>query len=492
MNSTQGVIEATNALFMAIKGEAIQSDLYFYSKPIDVFVKEMLDTESAARHKIRYEALKDALQSVGADAMPAGALYVMQFNICVSDYIKRPGMIDAMLQRPRIFKQLSSATVQKYAAMNTDDFAQLLYDTATDKGRKLTPADDEKNGYKSPQMMERCLYAAYIYTQVAAYLDKQNATFLPVPMPNGIMQMPWINTGIIDYDENTKNRKVTIGDTVITARGKETKPATIMLFLYLLYKAKDTGSETVFIPLQEYAEVRKRSTAKPAMQKFRAEVLEQLAELKTMGYDGFTYSNGKKIPAGFIDYCGGTAIIVNGSICWSFNPALFKRLFIDLPEDVPRELFSLNLRKYANAFYFGLYIAQNWRLNEDKPGRREKITMRTLISKSPELPTEEEVKKSNGNYSARIVRPVFDNLDALETVGYDFYTAEGEMVDNPDALDYQTFINGYIMVNYEEYPQHTDFIVNKRKNRQKRKDATEKGALKGIAKAAEKLAQEGS
>ena len=84
-----------------------------------------------------------------------------------------------------------------------------------------------------------------------------------------------------------------------------------------------------------------------------------------------------------------------------------------------------------------------------------------------------------------------ENLDALETVDYDFYTAAGKRMDNPEALDYQTFINGYIMVNYEEYPQHPDFIANKSEHRQKRKSAAEKGALKAIEQAAEKEAQEG-
>lgn len=485
MNSTQGVMEAINSLFLAIEGQADPAGHFFYGMPAAAFLEKQKQPAAGP-----FENMAEALRATGTQ-ITAGALYVMQFAVCVNDYITRPGMIDAMLHRPKVFKQLTPAAIHKYAGMDVPAFAQALYNICTDNGQKLTPADDEKNGYKAPIMQDRCLYAAYVYTQVSEYLERIKNTFLPVPMPNGVMQLPWINTGIVDYDENTKQRKVIIGDTVIIATNAATKPATIMLLLYMLYKAKETGSETVTIPLQEYAIVRKRSTAKPAMQKFRAEVLEQLADLQPMGYSGYTYKNGKKIPAGFIKYCGGTAIITNGNICWTFNPVLFKRLFDDLPEDIPREIFSLNLRKYANAFYFGLYIAQNWRLNEDKPGRRGKITMRTLISKSPELPTEKEVKESNGNFAARIIRPVFENLDALETVDYDFYTAAGKRMDNPEALDYQTFINGYIMVNYEEYPQHPDFIANKSEHRQKRKSAAEKGALKAIEQAAEKEAQEG-
>ena len=218
MNSTQGVLEAVNGLFYAIEAETPAENVYFYSQPLDTLAKDLQNPTDAMRHKIRYEAVKDALQSAGQDNIPAGSLYVMQFNIAVSDYIKREGMIDAMLRRPRVFKKLTPAAVRKYAGMKTADFAQLLYDICTDKGSKLTPADDEANGYKSPQLLERCLYAAYVYSQVAAYLDYQTTTFLPVPMPNGIMQLPFINSGKKEIDELEGNGIIKVGDTTFRVK----------------------------------------------------------------------------------------------------------------------------------------------------------------------------------------------------------------------------------------------------------------------------------
>ena len=481
MNSTQGILEAVNALFTAIEAETPAEDIYFYSKPIDAFARELLDNESAARHKIRYEALKDALQSVGQETIPAGNLYVLQFNICVSDYIKRPGMIDAMLRRPRVFKQLTPAAVRKYAGMDTATFAQQLYDVCTDKGRKLTPADDEANGYKSPVMMERCLYAAYIYTQVAAYLDKQNATFLPVPMPNGVMQLPWINTGIVNIDEYTKQGTITVGDTVFTVRKNDISTGALMLFLYLLHKARSTGKASLAIPLREYAEVKKRSTSKQAIQKLKAELSEQMEELAPLGYDAFAKISGKTKSTGHILLNGGTHTIENGEIRWNFNQDLYNQLMIYAPTDTPLELFAADPR--TSTFYFGMYIAQNRRLNEDKPGRA-KIPMRTLIEKSPNLPTYAEVMKGNGNIAARIIKKAFTDLDALETLYYDFYTAAGERVENPDALDYQTFINGYILVDYSEYPEHPERVKKGQERRKKAQDAKERAQRAAAAKAA--------
>lgn len=475
MNSTQGVLEAVNSLFLTIEGNAETEGFYFHGQP----ATEVYNNGGP------WDSMADALLSTGeANNIPAGALYVMQLAICINDYIKRPGMIDALLQRPRVFKQLTPAAVRKYAAMKTADFAQLLYDVCTDKGRKLTPADDAANGHKAPIMMDRCLYAAYIYAQVAAYLDKQNASFLSVPMPNGIMQLPWINTGIRDIDTNTGNGTIIVGDTIFRVKKglQEVSTGALMLVLYLLYKARSTGEASLSIPLREYAEVRGRSTSKQAIQKLKTETTAHMEELAILGYDAITRINGKAKNAGHILINGGTHIVENGAIHWNFNQDLYNQLMIYAPTDTPLELFTADPR--TSTFYFGMYIAQNRRLNEDKPGR-DKIPMRTLVEKSPNLPTYEEVMKGNRNVSDRIIKKAFADLDALDTLYYDFYTAAGERVENPDALDYQTFINGYILVDYSEYPQHPDRVKKSQEHRQKMREAKEKGQLLAATKAAE-------
>lgn len=472
MNSTQGVMEAVNSLFLTIEGNAETEGFYFHGQP----AAEVYNKGGP------WDSMADALLSTGeANNIPAGALYVMQLAICINDYIKRPGMVDALLQRPRVFKQLTPAALRKYAAMKTADFAQLLYDVCTDKGRKLTPADDEANGYKAPIMMDRCLYAAYIYAQVAAYLDKQNATFLPVPMPNGVMQLPWINTGIKNVDEYTKQGTITVGDTVFTVRKNDISTGALMLLLYLLHKARSTGKASLAIPLREYAEVKKRSTSKQAVQKLKAELSEQMEELAPLGYDAFAKISGKVKNTGHVLLNGGTHTIENGEIRWNFNQDLYNQLMIYAPTDTPLELFAADPR--TSTFYFGMYIAQNRRLNEDKPGRA-KIPMRTLVEKSPNLPTYAEVMKGNGNIAARIIKKAFTDLDALETLYYDFYTAAGERVENPDTLDYQTFINGYILVDYSEYPEHPERVKKGQERRKKAQDAKERAQMAAAAKAA--------
>ena len=125
MNSTLGVIEALNGLFLAIEGQADSGPYpYFYGRPLP---------ERYEQDKATYMRLEKKDENSGKKDMPAGAVFVMYFAMCVNDLIKRPGMIDTMLQRPKVFKKLTKKAVQKYAEMDVPAFAQALYNICTDR-----------------------------------------------------------------------------------------------------------------------------------------------------------------------------------------------------------------------------------------------------------------------------------------------------------------------------------------------------------------------
>lgn len=449
MNSTQGVLEACFALLYQIEGTAETKGLYINGKPLE-------------------------------DYMPAGALYVLEFTSCINDYIKRPGMVDNLLEtRKRLFKTLTPASIRKYAALDVDGFAKALYDIITCKGKNTVPASDEK----SPDFIERCLYAAYVYTQIADFLDRQNAAFALVPLNKGMSALALINSGAQDIDKRTKKGKITVGDvTFEISEGYKGKVSTaaIMLNDFFLQESYRTGSASIAVPLRDLATLKKRSTSKQAILKLRNEVLEQMEELKPLGYRCRERIGGKWKEAGRIDINGGTAVIVNGVIYWNFNQDLYRQLSLYAPTDYPRELWSVDPR--TNQFFFGRYIAQNRRLNEGKPGR-DKIPIKTLISKTPNLPSYDEVMNGNRDVSGRIIKKTFADLDALESVYYDVFTADGKRIDNPEDMDYQTFISAYIEIDYSDFPQHTE-RVKQRQQRQKRlKEAKEKREIEAAAKA---------
>ena len=457
MNSTQGVLEACFALLYQIEGTAETKGLYINNTPLE-------------------------------DYMPAGALYVLEFTSCINDYIKRPGMIDELLKRPRLFKTLTPAGIRKYASLDIDGFVKVLYDIITCKGKKTVPVADE-----SPDFIERCLYAAYVYTQTADFLDRQNATFALVPLNKGMSALAYINTVKPDIDNREKKGTATVGDVTFEISKEKVSTAALMLSDFFLHESLRTQSAAIAVPLRDLATLKKRSTSKQAILKLRDEVLKQMEELKPLGYRCRERIGGKWKEAGKIDINGGTAAIVNGVIYWNFNQDLYKQLSLYAPTDYPRELWSVDPR--TNQFYFGRYIAQNRRLNEGKPGRN-KIPIKTLISKTPNLPTYEEVtktekdekgniiKKGNRDVKGRIIKKTFADLDALESLYYDVYTADGQRVENPEEMDYQTFISAYIEVDYSDYPQHTKRVEQRQRRQKKIKEAKEKREIEAATKAA--------
>lgn len=389
------------------------------------------------------------------------------------------------------FKRLTPASVRKYAAMETADFAKVIYDIATNKGENAIPVPDEK----SPDFFERCLYAAYVYTQVAEFLERRNETFAHVPMNNGIIALAQINTVAPVIDSKTNEGTITIGGVTFEAvtevkinketeekvvKIKKISTAAIMLTDFFLNESHRTGSASIAVPLRELAIKKKRSTSKQSILKLRDEVVQQMEEIKEHGK--FTCKeriNGKNKYSGKIEINGGTAFIAGGVIYWNFNQDLFDQLSLTAPTDYPIELWSVDPR--TNQYFFGRYIVINRRLNEGKPGR-DRIPIKTLISKTPNLPSYEEVMKGSRHVSDRIIKKTFSDLDALEFVFYDVYTADGKKVENPEEMDYQTFINAYIQVDYSEFPEHPK-RVKKRQDRQKKiKAAKEKREIDAAAK----------
>lgn len=446
MNSTQGVIEKCYNLFMSIDAVAKQSDLYFYGKPVMEFVKELFNA-----NKARILNLRKVLESEGSETINAGILYCLQLGVCINDYLKRPGILEEMAHRPKIFKPLTAKDIQRLSGMDSEEFAKHLFNICTDNGKKLTPADDEDQ--PSFIMLERCLYAAYVYTQVTEYLEKQNAVFVPIPFSKSMFALAWINTGIVDVDENTKQGKITVGDVEFSVTSTKISTGALMLNDFFLWEANRTNNATIAIPLREYALKKKRSTTKQALQKLKNEVWAQMQELLPLHISCQEKVDGKTKTFGKISINGGTASVANGVIRWNFNQDLFNQIRQYAPTDYPAELWAADPR--TSTYYFGKYITQNWRLNEGKKGR-EKIYIRTLVEKSPNLPTYAEVMKGNRDLTGRIVKKVFTDLDALETLYYEFFTESGKRLENPDMADYQTFINGYIMIDYSEHPAHPE------------------------------------
>lgn len=364
------------------------------------------------------------------------------------------------------YKVLTPKKIRDIAALDVKDAVTIICDTVTKNGKYIGAEVHWE------QIYNRCIYAAYICTEVGRFLDDQQTTFAKVPINRGMNALAQINTAPAYYNEAEKRWEICVFNDVTFEITDEysgkTSTGAIMLNDFFLSECKRAQSPELQIPLKKYAKLRGISATKQGLQKLKTSILKYMGELKKIEYRACERIDGKKVESGTIGINGGTAVVLRGVIYWNYNQTLFQQLMKIAPTDYPKELWAQDPR--GNAFFFGRHIALNRRMNEGKPGR-EKIRMKTLIETSPNLPTYDEVMSGNRNLSARIIRPTIESLDALETLYYDVYDADGNLIEHPESMNYQTFINSYIVVDYTDYPRHTKRVEKRKDHIQQAKEA---------------------
>lgn len=234
------------------------------------------------------------------------------------------------------------------------------------------------------------------------------------------------------------------------------KAQTYMLNDALLIKYTQTRSQTIELPLKEYAEMRGLSgRTKDQLKELRKEVVSSLSLLASISYQCKERIKGKMVDSGIIRINGGTAIVKNGVIRWNYNTDLIPWLERLPPMDYSKETLTADPR--TNQYFFSRYIDQNYRVNEGRE-RVSTISIKTLLSKAQNLPTIEEVRKGRHSPKARIIQPFFRDLDNIERLYYDVIGKDGQIIADPTNLDYDTFIQCSIRVDYSEYETHPERV----------------------------------
>ena len=234
------------------------------------------------------------------------------------------------------------------------------------------------------------------------------------------------------------------------------KAQTYMLNDALLIKYTQTRSQTIELPLKEYAEMRGLTgKTKDQLKNLRKEVVSALSLLASISYQCKERVKGKMVDSGLIRINGGTAIVKNGVIRWNYNTDLIPWLERLPPMDYSRETLTADPR--TNQYFFSRYIDQNYRVNEGRE-RVSTISIKTLLSKAQNLPTIEEVRKGRHSPKARIIQPFFRDLDNIERLYYDVIGKDGQIIADPTNLDYDTFIQCSIRVDYSEYETHPERV----------------------------------
>lgn len=216
----------------------------------------------------------------------------------------------------------------------------------------------------------------------------------------------------------------------------------------LLIKYAQSHSQTIELPLREYAEMRGLSGSKDQLRRLRQEVASLLPVLASIEYRCREKIEGKYVDSGIVRINGGTAIIHRGVIRWNFNADILASLDRFAPMDYSIDTLKADPR--TSQYFFNRYIDENYRLNRGS-SRLSTISVKTLLSKTPNIPKYSDVKASRGSPKQRIIKPFFRDLDAIKSLYYDIIDESGKRIENYEELDYKTFIGCSIKINYDEY-----------------------------------------
>lgn len=121
-------------------------------------------------------------------------------------------------------------------------------------------------------------------------------------------------------------------------------------------------------------------------------------------------------------------------------------------------LLRLNPRTQKTEYYIGLWLLNNKRYNSENKKRADVVSVKTLLTKCPNLPSHAKVKKGNGNTYTRIIKPVLDAVEYLTaTLGlfkdYRFFGSDGQQLHYDEGLTYDTFIHATLKVVWTNYPE---------------------------------------
>lgn len=256
------------------------------------------------------------------------------------------------------------------------------------------------------------------------------------------------------------------------------RTSTYQLLDAITVQLTETGakSPTVTLTLEEYMRRRGLKDRKEAKNQAKAdmELLRQASftiEEKT-GKDTSSYR--------FVNLADSGEIKRNGDIVFTYGQTFYQALLKYPVMPYPALLQMLNAKNNPNSYYLLRKISELKNMNIGK--RNEDIvSVSTLLSVSPSIPSYEEVMKGNRNLTKRIIDPFTRDMDALEdALTWEFCHKNNKPLTDEELIDFNfsIFKDLNIKIHWKNYPDQTERLAKiaekKAKTEKQRKATTRK------------------
>lgn len=214
------------------------------------------------------------------------------------------------------------------------------------------------------------------------------------------------------------------------------------------YRGNPAQAAHVTLPLKRYMELcGQNPDNKPQVDKARILAEE---DLTTLYHVSFEWREGKGKRNFFKTRLFSDVEFKKGTISATFTPALAEYLQNACLMQYNTKLFGLSSRNphlwhIARKLNEHYSIYKNW---EAKTADR--LSVKALLKAAPDIPSFEEVAKSNRHYTDRIIKPLEESLDQLVGAGvlreWTYWNTRNKPLTNKQlaAMTYETFIKLYI------------------------------------------------
>ena len=168
--------------------------------------------------------------------------------------------------------------------------------------------------------------------------------------------------------------------------------------------------------------------------------------------------------------------IKNGIITVSFGTAFYNTLLGYTVMPYPSQLWRLNPNNNPNSFYLLRRIAEHKNMNISKKNE-DIISVKTLLSSCPYLPTYDEVMAGDRALNRRIIEPFERDMDALnETFKWSYCNSKNTPLSDAELIniDFELFKNLLIKIDWINYPDQTRRIERKNQKIEKTKTSKNK------------------
>jgi len=283
--------------------------------------------------------------------------------------------------------------------------------------------------------------------------------------------------GLAKIDELTGTAQIERGQFILTInnftelrRGLDDTAQMLLDALVIRLTGSPPQNGIIELPLQDYMNMRGLKDEKEARKQVK-EGLEALQRCTVQGFRGYGKNKGDYLK---VTLYGGAGVygIKNSVIVFSISPIYYETLLGYKAMPRPDRLLTIDTSRHKHAYALGTYIYWQKYINAGKP-RENVMTVKALLAACPNLPRYEELDKSKGEISRKIIEPFRNNLNVLEDMGFFTWTfchskgepltPEEEEQDKQGGMPYRLFETLRIQFTFKDYPSQDKRIAAKKK-----------------------------